>query len=269
MALIDNLISYWKMDEANGTIVDSHAANDSTSEPGITYGETGIIGDAIGFVDNDAVNFGDDSDLKPHAVSWQFWVYPHDDAFSPIILSMRANSTAYGGTHIFIREDARPVWLVAEDASNWKLELTANNAANGKVTHNAWNHIVCVYTSGDARLYVNGVEQTATSAATGNIYYPAINIIFGLENDTLRDYNGHMDEVAVWSRALTEAEVIELYNSGAGFAYPFSVVGTNMNINISNDFKDVDSMQINIGNVWKDVSKVQINIANAWKTIFG
>ena len=44
--------------------------------------------------------------------------------------------------------------------------------------------------------------------------------------------------------------------------------GTNMKINIGDDWKDIASMQINIGDVWKDVTAVQINIGDAWKDVF-
>ena len=44
--------------------------------------------------------------------------------------------------------------------------------------------------------------------------------------------------------------------------------GTNMQINIGDVWKDIDSIKINIGDVWKDVTKVEINIGDAWKTIF-
>ena len=44
--------------------------------------------------------------------------------------------------------------------------------------------------------------------------------------------------------------------------------GTNMEINISDVWKDVDKIEINIGDVWKNVTKVQINVGDAWKTVF-
>ncbi len=44
--------------------------------------------------------------------------------------------------------------------------------------------------------------------------------------------------------------------------------GANMQINIGDTWKDVESMQINIGDVWKDVIGVQQNIGDTWKTVF-
>lgn len=45
-------------------------------------------------------------------------------------------------------------------------------------------------------------------------------------------------------------------------------VGTNMQINIGDTWKDVSSMKINIGDVWKDVAGAWINIGDSWKLIY-
>jgi hypothetical protein len=39
--------------------------------------------------------------------------------------------------------------------------------------------------------------------------------------------SGLIDEVGIWSRALTGAEVTSLYNGGAGLQYPFTGVSNN------------------------------------------
>ncbi|GAH99205.1 unnamed protein product, partial [marine sediment metagenome] len=58
------------------------------------------------------------------------------------------------------------------------------------------------------------------------------------------------------------------YGSDTIFQYNMPVVGTNMQINIGDVWKDIESMQINIGDVWKDVVEVQQNIGDAWKVVF-
>ena len=50
--------------------------------------------------------------------------------------------------------------------------------------------------------------------------------------------------------------------------YNLVVVGTNMQINIGDAWKDVDLIKINIGDVWKDVAAVKINIGDVWKDVF-
>ena len=44
--------------------------------------------------------------------------------------------------------------------------------------------------------------------------------------------------------------------------------GTNTQINIGDDWKEISAAQINIGDAWKAVAGMQINIGDTWKTIF-
>ena len=57
--------------------------------------------------------------------------------------------------------------------------------------------------------------QTVNSTATGNIYYSTNNIQFGVEQDNTRPYDGMMDEIAMWNRALNSTEITQLYKKPA------------------------------------------------------
>jgi len=50
--------------------------------------------------------------------------------------------------------------------------------------------------------------------------------------------------------------------------YYTEAVGTNIEINIGDVFKNVDEISINIGDVWKTVEEVWINIGDVWKQVF-
>ena len=50
--------------------------------------------------------------------------------------------------------------------------------------------------------------------------------------------------------------------------YTEAPVGTNIKINIADDFKDVIEIKINFGDVWKDVAEVKQNIGDAWKVVY-
>lgn len=44
--------------------------------------------------------------------------------------------------------------------------------------------------------------------------------------------------------------------------------GTNAQINIGDDWKEIEGAQINIGDTWKPVEGIQINIGDTWKEVF-
>lgn len=50
--------------------------------------------------------------------------------------------------------------------------------------------------------------------------------------------------------------------------YTSEAVGTNMQINIGDTWKEVSAAQINIGDTWKSVAGAQINIGDSWKEVF-
>ncbi len=43
------------------------------------------------------------------------------------------------------------------------------------------------------------------------------------KRDNIQYLNGALDEIGLWTRVLTSTEVTQLYNGGAGLAYPLVV----------------------------------------------
>ncbi|HIN91235.1 MAG TPA: hypothetical protein EYM99_00255, partial [Alphaproteobacteria bacterium] len=97
---------------------------------------------------------------------------------------------------------------------------------------NTWYHIVATFAggnpagavSGSMALYVNGVEDVATITANLSAPYAILHSVshgahegsigaFGGDDGT-QAANAYFDEVSVWSKALSAAEVLALYNNG-------------------------------------------------------
>lgn len=95
---------------------------------------------------------------------------------------------------------------------------------NGNYQPNIWYHVVAVRTMGQKhKIYVNGVD---TPAIQGGSVSTAAGYIANQKMD-LGGYSSlnlyalcDLDAVSVWNRALTQADVTELYNSGTGKQYP-------------------------------------------------
>jgi hypothetical protein len=76
-----------------------------------------------------------------------------------------------------------------------------------------WTHIAIVYQSGTQKIYINGVER-ASKALTGNL--STNNLPFQIGQDqgfAGRFWNGRIDEVRVYNRALSQAEVQGIMNA--------------------------------------------------------
>lgn len=106
---------------------------------------------------------------------------------------------------------------VANDNYNYTTTLTTGT----------WYHIAYVYDGTTVQGYLNGSAVGAGVASSGN--GSAVNddhfILGGVTNGAGGQNwkpDGKLDEWGVWSRALSSAEISELYNSGSGVTYPFS-----------------------------------------------
>lgn len=221
------LISYWRLDETSGSAVDdAHAGND-----GVASGTTvtvGVRGNARLFDgSNDYVSFGDINDLDGlNAFSVSIWVKPdgflvdhnglfvkHAGASNQIMLSTYAGSP--GMVYAYVNNGA----------------TTGPNSSAGLLVPGVWNHLVLVYNGAETvtqrvRLYRNGTlasisggtPPTTGPSNGGNVVLGCYPESGGCPSSGDHFY-GALDEVGVWARALTAAEVTTLYASGAGYAY--------------------------------------------------
>ena len=87
-----------------------------------------------------------------------------------------------------------------------------NQSVSGSIT-SGWNHIVLTYdpdaASNQQKLYINGtLTSQATQTAAVNMTYDPI--IIG----NAYEFNGTIDELALYSRALTQTEITNRYNRG-------------------------------------------------------
>lgn len=88
-----------------------------------------------------------------------------------------------------------------------------------------WKFFAAVYDGTYLNLYVNDSAVRQTSWANNPAYDAGNNVRIGCYNAQSTDeifMNGSIDEVGIWSRALTSGEVTSLYNGGSGLAYPLS-----------------------------------------------
>jgi len=81
---------------------------------------------------------------------------------------------------------------------------------------NRWAHVAMTFDSTHLRLYVNGKEVAVhTLPVPGPAAETAGLIIGGHRDGTGRNFDGMIDEVALWSRTLTAAEIAEFHRAGA------------------------------------------------------
>ena len=125
-------------------------------------------------------------------------------------------------------EGTRARTLIAKGGSRvWRLHLLKSNRLRfqayrenlmSEQQSHAWHHVVVVsdQAANEKRLYVDGALIDSDShPETENNNLP---VMIGTTPDTVNDqrYDGYLDDIGVWSRALGEQEIAALWNSGSG-----------------------------------------------------
>lgn len=233
MALTDNLVSYWAMDEASGTRGDSHASNDLL-DGNTVASAAGIINNGADFEkDNNEylyITNASQSGLNfTTALSISAWVKPESLSSNMSIVSKWASGSL--GFLFFIR-GASNILELRTDAGGGNAEAYASYTFSTAT----WYHVVVTFNAGTVALYVNGTALTMTdSTCPSPIQSTTADFRIGgnQNNPSGEDFDGIIDEVGIWNKVLSTTEITQLYNGGAGLAYPFNTTGIKTWSNVS------------------------------------
>ena len=80
---------------------------------------------------------------------------------------------------------------------------------------NTWTHLAATYDGTTVRLYVNGA-QVASRAVTGNLISSTGALRIGGNTIWGEYFSGLIDEVRIYNRALTPAEIVTDMNAQVG-----------------------------------------------------
>ncbi len=217
MALTDNLVAYYKFD--NGALTtDSVGAFTLTNNNSVSNTISGFIGYGADFGatnTNKSLTRASNLGIDGGNVSISAWINrDSSDFILPVTLQGATSDVAYRLKYESGIKAVRDKFNVGEQQTNAQA-----------VALNTWTHIVLTYDGTDIKCYVNaGTPESTTASGSGT---GTTTSAFSIGSDLSQTatpqnfYDGKIDEVAVWTRAITSTEVTQLYNSGAGNQYPF------------------------------------------------
>jgi hypothetical protein len=126
------------------------------------------------------------------------------DTFQRVV-DKSTTSSGSGGYALYINTDGQPRFALSG--------VQTTGAATGLITAGTWHHVVATYDGTFALLYVDGV-RVETSTALPNPGSSTAPLVIGAASWTAaRDFNGLMEELAIWSRALTHGEIYQIYSA--------------------------------------------------------
>jgi hypothetical protein len=213
-----DLAAYWKFDDGSGTTAFDSSGNGNN---GILVGDpqwvAGKFGGALEFNGDDYVNCGDGPSLQiQDQITITFWFKV--DAFSNTWEAFLAKSdSAYRASRSNGTGNATHFGAGGTSVGG------GNSYFDGTiiVTGGQWHHYAATYDGTAGKIYIDGVLDV-TSPGTGQISLTSSDLYIG-ENSgaTGRFLHGIMDEVRIYSRALTDTEINEVM-AGAGADYPYA-----------------------------------------------
>jgi len=198
------LVAQWKFDEGSGlTAADSVGTNNGALNNGSAW-QPGKVGDDVSLDGASAyVVFNDSPALNPPTITLAAWV--------------KASTIAAGGGMIFSKSDGLQYWLRVEPSA---VSMRAN--INGTPTlltkpyswvSGNWYHIAATYDGARMELFVNGVS-IGSFGISGQITPIAGPLNLGRRGSSNINYfAGELDDVRIYSGALSAVDVTLLYNS--------------------------------------------------------
>ncbi len=205
-----DLVGYWKLDEGSGNIAydSSVFSNNGTLHGGPTW-TTGKIGNALSFdgVD-DYVDCGNGKSLSGmSALTIETWVKPNE--FPP---SLNKRILEKGYTYYLVDTTAKKAQLLLYTTGGYDY-VTADSPLLDTAK---WYHIVGVYDGTNIMIYIDGIKVATKTHIYGGLPVATNSspLILGSVNGISNYFNGLIDEVRIYNRALSADEILQHYQAG-------------------------------------------------------
>lgn len=224
MALTDNIVSYWKCDESSGNLADSAGSNTLTNV-NTTGFTTGIINNGINLVAASSRYFEKTSSGAAGLsgmtdLTISFWFKPAANVTSEQEFVTVYSSGAGQRSYRFYADNGTLNFQNSADGTNSSPSLVSQTLSSG-----TWYYIALTKSGTTATYYVNA-SSLGTGVAAASQFSSTDPFRVGTRVAAGDFANGVLDEIGIWSRALSGAEITSLYNGGAGLQYPFGVTAT-------------------------------------------
>ncbi|MFM8359967.1 MAG: LamG domain-containing protein, partial [Verrucomicrobiota bacterium] len=223
-AVNDALAAYFKFD---GDLSDASGNNrngEAVGAPGSVDGKLGKALEYTSLKDGSSFNFvkvgGTPIDFSTTDFTVAFWAKLSTWEGDPGFISNKNwNSGGNQGFVVATAGDGRIQWNIADQSRTRKDFDSSGGFFNDK----AWHHVTVVFSrAGNCVTYFDGIEVDSRSiAGLGNTGTPA-DLALNIGQDGTGSYtdggsvfhNADLDEVAIWTRVLSDEEIARAYTRG-------------------------------------------------------
>ena len=207
----NGLMAWHRFDDTSGnTSIDLGPNGNNGTLNGTLIVDSGRFGKAgkfDGIDDALIVNYSNSlNNAINNSVTISVWVYP--------------TSNLTGARHIVSKGDTGGIILKGIGTRDVAFQISENSLRtfNEALPLNAWTHIAASYNknTSEAKIYINGIINNTGSYSTYFSLYPTDELMIGFAKYEGSHFNGSIDEVMMFNRSLSAAEISSLYNATAG-----------------------------------------------------
>lgn len=233
------LIGYWGLNSSSWEDLTNNGYN-LTSVGNVSVG-TGILG-GDAYLNPQGTqsylqtsNFNNLANIGSGDISANYWINPTDYG--------TGGFESHTGYSLDLRQCINggntDGWSVGFNNGNYLSIFTSSGGdvytTNATIPTGSWTMVTLSRNNNTTSVYINGVldgtfsdyaDFTSTQITLGCVTDYVYFNINGLQ------YDGNIDEVGIWNRALSQDEITKLYNTGQGLAYPFNQQPYNLKDNI-------------------------------------
>ena len=211
------LVGYWKVNEGGGTqLRDMSGWGNNADVVGNPTWVPGVKGLALDLDGSDNAVVSDQAALDAAtALTLSAWIQPVAETDQDLI--SRALTGSVDGYTLGLSSSSSPThprtaFLRFNQATSGEL-YQLNSLSQYPSGGYSWIHVAGTYDGTTMRMYVNGVEESSIVGPAA-IAANAVDVGIGAQSDGTRRFNGTLDDIRIYNRALTSSEIASIAGSG-------------------------------------------------------
>jgi hypothetical protein len=207
----NGLVGWWPFN-GNANDESGNGNNGTVNGATLTSDRNGVTNKAYSFDGNDWIEILDNSNLNNSNITINFWINSSSSLFQQIIYKVSLNTAQN-------EEYSIPINLTAPNQINFDLKNNSCSPGigwisfiNNNVILSNWQNIAFTHDGIYTKFYLNGNLINSQSANFNIANCPGGKLLFGIAWNLQNGFNGKLDDIGIWNRALTQQEITNLYN---------------------------------------------------------
>jgi hypothetical protein len=214
----NGLVGHWSFNNNDGT--DAVGLNNAT-----LVGTTGSA-DRFGntnkamYLDcspSSYINLGTSDTLKPNQATISIWVNVDTAclggsgyAYNPVIITKNQTGSSFFEAYaMYYNQSRQPIAITTQPPTNEKYYVSSTQG-----NFDVWHHLVMSYDNDSLKFYFNGVLESTVYKGFSSVFLAGDSVMVGNSANTQnnRFLNASVDDIRIYNRVLSFAEVMTLYN---------------------------------------------------------